>query len=255
MHPYLHTNRLASPAPFNYMQEFPRSRSLCGPAVLALSLLAGGCSQNAVRGKTAATAPGLSADGQAHIRGVSDPNAQFTLIQRANDSSSAIATSGELAAAGCSASALQIYEAAASMDGQHRTLRLAFKNRGESACKLSGYPAIELQDDKGLPLASIVVRQTGSASVSGTVGSEAQNAASAEPVMIVLRPSQEATFEVGWMTGDGCPVVSRFSVAMPRTMVAVDHGATFSGSFLISHPVTVCNGEVMVTSLASSGMS
>jgi hypothetical protein len=234
------------------MFGFSKSRLWFGSNLLLVSLMAVGCSQNAVRRPAVATAPSVSGEAQAHIRGVSDPNAQFTLSQRTTEPSATGAATAAASATPCSASSLQVYEAAASMNGDNRTLRLAFKNRGEAACSLSGYPAIELQDDRGVPVASIAVHQTGSASLSGTVGSSAQNAAETEPVMIVLRPSSEATFEIGWLSGDGCPVVSRFSIAMPRTVVS---GSTFSGSFLISHPVNVCKGEVMVTSLAMSGMS
>jgi hypothetical protein len=237
--------------------------------VAVLLLLAAGCNQNAVRGKTASSAPGLNGESQAHIRGVSDPNAPFTLINRSNatGATGATAASGAGAAASganpgevtaCRAADLQVYEAAASTNGDARVVRLALKNNGATPCRLSGYPVIELQDELGAAIASIAVRQTGAASLSGTVAAPvreaaAQSGAASAAVDVVLRPAGEASFEIGWSTGDGCPLVSHFTVGLP---VARDAGSggnpSLAGTFSINRALNVCNGEMQVTALRAA---
>src|SRR5277367_2816428 len=108
------------------------------PAVM-MTLVLGGCSQKVVRANAAGTAPALSEGETAHIRGVSDPNAQFTLISRdpsnvpANAKTTPVGAQAREeipGAAQCRTSDLQVYESAASMDGDARTLTLTLKNRG-----------------------------------------------------------------------------------------------------------------------------
>ena len=236
------------------MARFPKSSRLA-PATLLLSLAVVGCSQTAVRGPVAATAPAISGDSPAHIRGVSDPNAQFTLIDRTKTTSRQPVADGESTGAPCATSSLQVYEVGASMNGENRVIRLAFKNRSDVACSLSGYPGIELQDDKGLPIASIAVHQTGSASLSGTVTTSVENAATSPAVAIVLRPSGAATFEIGWSDGGNCPLVSRIMISMPGAGFMRDSQNTLSGYFTKSHPLNVCGGEVRMSTLVNSGVS
>jgi hypothetical protein len=138
------------------------------------------------------------------------------------------------------------------MNGDDRTVRLAFKNRGATACRLSGYPAIELQDDRGNPIASIKVRRTGTASFTGSVAPPLKSTTENQPVDIVLRPGAEASFDIGWTSGDNCPLVSKFTVAAPGIGSATT-AATFAGSFAINHPLNVCNGELRISPLAGSG--
>ncbi len=216
-----------------------------------------------MRGKTASSAPGLNGESQAHIRGVSDPNAPFTLINRTNPTgaTTAAATGGanSVAVAACRAGELQVYEAAASTNGDARVVRLALKNNGAAACRLSGYPAIELQDEHGAAIASIAVRQTGAASLSGTVAAPvreaaAQSGAASAAVDVVLRPAGEASFEIGWSTGDGCPLVSHFTVALPAAQDAGSEGSpSLAGTFTINRKLNVCNGEMEVTALRPAG--
>jgi hypothetical protein len=222
-------------------------------SMAALPLFAAGCSQTVARGSAAANAPTLGAEGQAHIRGVSDPNAPFTLVDRTKSTTTGSFSEGENAAIPCGASTLQMYEAAASMNGDARVVTLAFKNRGSAVCRLSGYPSIELQDESGVGIAGIAIRQTSALSLSGTVVGRVEDASAGAPVDVVLRPSAEATFEIGWSSGDGCPLVSRFTVAVPGEAASGDNASTFSGSFTVNHPLNVCNGEVRVTALMASG--
>lgn len=235
----------------------------------AVLLLATGCTQNAVRGTTAGSAPALNGESQAHIRGVSDPNAQFTTLVSRPKTSAATAAAGSepvtvsATTTACRAADLQVYEAAASMNGESRVVRLALKNNGGSACSLSGYPAIELQDEHGVAIASIAVRQTGASSLSGTVAAPVREAALAEggsaaneagAVDVVLRPAGEASFEIGWSTGETCPVVSRFTVALPAARdTASSASSSLAGTFTINRALNVCNGEMQVTALRAAG--
>jgi len=238
------------------MASYPGKTWMVAQAAV-MALLVAGCTQNAARGKVAGTAPALSGEGQPHIRGVSDPNAPFTLMDRMKASAGAVSSGEDSAsAARCAAADLQVYEAAASMNGDARSVRLALKNVGANACRLSGYPAITLEDEYGAAIASIAVRQTGAASLSGAVvapvvkASAASGAGATGPVDIVLRPGNKANFEIGWSSGEGCPVVSRFTVALPESSpTAGEESATASGSFTINRALNVCNGELQVTAL------
>lgn len=135
------------------------------------------------------------------------------------------------------------------MDGASRSLRLAFKNQGASACRLSGSPFIALQDDSGATLANIAIRQTGATDVSGVVAPPpalAVTSSAAQSLEIVLRPSGEASFEIRWLSGDDCPLVSRIAIGIASP--GEEKSAPANG-FSISHPLRVCGGEVHVGSL------
>jgi hypothetical protein len=228
----------------------------------AVFQLAAGCSQSAVRGKAGASAPTLTAEGQAHIRGVSDPNAPFTLVDRSSTASRQNSRPGDEAALPCQPSDLQIYEAGAAMKGSNRVLTLAIKNRSTASCRLSGYPAIELHDENGGTVATIAVHQTGALELSGSVVSAAKEVSTTAEVTkaedtsqkfdLILRPSTAGTFQLGWTSGDECPVVSSFTVALAPSHSDIP-GSVLTGSFTISHSLNVCNGEIRVTSLTLGG--
>ena len=224
-------------------------------ATAALLPLLAGCSQNAVRSKAGASAPGLSGEERARLRGVSDPNAPFLLIDRSKTAASSPGGVDDSAGAElCQPGNLKVYETAASMNGESRVVRLAIKNSGKSVCRLSGYPAIELQGEDGAPVAGIAIRQTGAASLIGTVVTPIREASQSSAVKIVLRPGAEANFEVGWSTGEGCPLVSKFEVGLPREPAATPEvSAAGSGVFTISHALSVCGGELQVTALRAGG--
>jgi hypothetical protein len=228
-------------------------------SVAFLPLFIAGCSQNAVRIKNSAMAPSLSDGSQAHIRGVSDPNAPFTLLDRNKTSAKQAFSDDESGAGTCRPSNLQVYEAAASMNGDSRVVRLAFKNRGTATCRLSGYPAIELDNEKGTAIANIAVRQIGGTSLSGNVTTPVRETAAvsvgvSQAVDVVLRPSAEASFEIGWSSGDGCPLVSRIVIALPATTANAAGNAALAGSFAVNHPLNVCNGEIRMTALSAGTM-
>ena len=213
--------------------------------------LAAGCARSSMHGSAAASAPTLSEDSPAHIRGVSDPNAQFTLIDRtarpATPQPSVDAQSGPA----CDASALRVYEVAAQMDGDSRIVKLAFVNRGETACALAGFPSIALFDDAGRRVAGIAIQQTGSMSFSGRV--EASASPTQAPLKVLLAPRGEAYFQIGWSTGDQCPTVSRFSVKAPGA-VDLPAGET-DDSFTIDRPLTVCGGQMRITEVVPAQSS
>lgn len=218
-------------------------------------------------------APTLAEEGQAHIRGVSDPNAQFTLMDRTGPVApqAAMEETGQNAVRNtteddsstllCDPASLQVYEVAAATNGVERSLRLAIKNNGESACHLAGSPSISLEDASGASVASIAIRQTGASSLTGVVAPpmrevESSLASPAQMVNFVLPPSGEASFEIGWSSGDDCPVVSSIGVGIGVGIAPGTSSATgvpkpkFAGSqFVINHSLKVCNGEVRVTSL------
>jgi hypothetical protein len=240
------------------MQRFSIAYRSVLPATLAL-ILAQGCSQVHVPRNASSTAPALGEEGQAHIRGVSDPNAPFTLMDRthavAQQVSKQEAGQDSASMALCEPSSLQVYEAAATMNGEERSLRLAIKNNGEAACHLAGSPSISLEDQSGASIASIAIRQTGTLSLTGVVEPPMREVAStsastAQSVDVVLPPSGEASFEIGWSSGDDCPVVSSIAIGIAPAMSS---GTNAEGlpkpRFSINHSLKVCNGEVRVTSL------
>lgn len=230
------------------------------PAALAL-ILAQGCSQARAPRSASATAPALGEQGQAHIRGVSDPNAPFTLMDRTRGAAQQASAQGPgqdpASMALCAPSSLEVYEAAATMNGDERSLRLAVKNNGEAACHLAGSPSISLEDAGGASIASIAVRQTGASSLTGVIAPPMRDVASgsanpAQSVDVVLPPSGEASFEIGWSSGDECPVVSSISIGLaPGLEAGLQSGGNADGltRFTISHSLKVCKGEVRVTSL------
>lgn len=213
-------------------------------------------------------APTLADGGQAHIRGVSDPNAPFTLIDRRK---TAVSPQSENlgSATACMPGELQVYEAAAATNGQSRSLTLAIKNRGASSCRLTGRPEIALLDQTGAPVAGIAVQQMSELQVSGSVvpptapsarvpAAQVSSGASPQPasqeIDIVLLPSGEANFEIGWSSGDACPLVSRFSVSLSQPGGEAGKGDTnLRGSFSINHALNVCNSAVQVTFLRLAG--
>lgn len=232
------------------------------PAALAL-MLAQGCSQLRAPGSASATAPALGEEGQAHIRGVSDPNAQFTLMERpaavarqaSNRDTGQNATGDAFSTPLCDRSSLQVYESAATTNGEERGLRLAIRNNGEASCRLDGSPTISLLDESGAAIASIAVRQTGASSLTGVVGPPMREAAStsaspAQGVDFVLEPSGEASLEIGWSSGEDCPAVASIALGMAPSS---DADGAPTPTFAINHSLKVCGGEVRVTSLLTGG--
>ena len=238
--------------------------------VVAMALLLGGCSQKVVRAGAGGTAPALSEGGTAHIRGVSDPNAQFTLISRepANGPAKPATANGQATEessgeAQCRTSDLAIYETAASMDGNARTLTLALKNRGTAVCRISGQPTITLEDEAGVAIGGIALSRaslSGSSGAAVSVETASSGPAGAAPVVDVrLPPDGEASFKIGWTSGEGCPVVSRLRIRPSAEEVVSAGGASGernsegSGFITVNRPLRVCDGRVVITALRVGG--
>ncbi|HYK37419.1 DUF4232 domain-containing protein [Alloacidobacterium sp.] len=142
----------------------------------------------------------------------------------------------------CEGKDLSVTEIAAAVNGNFRAIKLAFDNEGLAPCRISGYPAISLLDKTGTPVANLVVDRVSASSISARLSQGPMQATAAKPdTQITIDPKGEAWFQVGWSTGDGCPVVARINVTAP--------GAT--ESFTVNHPLTVCEGRVQITALHS----
>ncbi|AXC10383.1 hypothetical protein ACPOL_1032 [Acidisarcina polymorpha] len=190
---------------------------------------------------------------------MSDPNAPFTLIDRTKSQARGIPSEIEAAASPCRPSILQVYESAARMNDDQRIVILAVKNTGTTACRIEGYPTIGLVDESGASIAQIVVRQTGESSLSATISAPTQDAAAKKvPVDVVLPPAAQGTFEIGWSSGEQCPLASRIVISMPQIPTPGDGTASadlppnVSGVFTINHPINVCHGEIQVSALTAS---
>jgi hypothetical protein len=146
----------------------------------------------------------------------------------------------------CDSKNLSVTEIAAAVNGKYRAVKLAFDNQGLTACRLGGYPSISLLEQDGTPVVSVVVDRVTASTLSAQLAPAAapQNTAQTENAgkpgaQVLLAPKGEAWFQIGWSTGDGCPVVSRISVSAPGT----------TESFTVSHPLTICDGRVQITTL------
>jgi hypothetical protein len=107
---------------------------------------------------------------------------------------------------------------------------------------LGGYPTISLLDQNGTPVASVVVDRVTASTLSAKLRQGPLPAATTPPeAEVTLQPQGEAWFQLGWATGDGCPVVSRITVSAPGS----------SQTFAVNHPLTVCEGHVQITTLRS----
>jgi hypothetical protein len=68
----------------------------------------------------------------------------------------------------------------------------------------------------------------------------AEQAPGAQPSpYVLLAPMGEATFEIGWTSGEHCDHVGAIAVAAPGTLQ----------SFTVRHELTVCQGRILVTAI------
>jgi len=142
----------------------------------------------------------------------------------------------------CESKDLAVTEIAAAVNGNYRAVKLAFDNEGITPCRIGGYPTILLLDSTGTPVANLVVDRVTTSSIGARLAQGPISAAeSKSDAQITIAPRGEAWFQVGWSTGQNCPVVSRISVTAP--------GGT--ESFAVNHPLTVCEGRVQITTLHS----
>ena len=210
---------------------------------LAMWPLVEGCTRSTHGSSLRGGAPSLlQEDGPLHARGGTNPNAPYVLastkpqlVQRANSADAAVTDT-------CDGSKLAITEIAAAVNGNYRAIKLAFHNHSEAACQLGGYPDISLLDKRGTPVASVTVDRVTMSTLSAQLRQEpAQAASDQSAASVTLAPNGEAWFQLGWSTGEGCPVVSRVSVSAPGS----------SETFTVTHPLTVCQGRVQITTVHS----
>jgi hypothetical protein len=215
---------------------------LAGSLFIAWPLIEG-CAHSTRASALQGGAPVLLKEDGPHARGGSNPNAPYLmaasaspqLVKRSDMPGSAVANP-------CENKDLAVTEIAAAVNGNYRAVKLAFANEGLTPCHLGGYPAISLLDQTGTPVANLVVDRVTASTISGQLAPGSVEPAVSKPeVQITISPKGEAWFQVGWSTGQGCPVVSRIKVSAP--------GST--ESFTVNHPLTVCEGHVQITTLHS----
>lgn len=184
----------------------------------------------------------LDEDGP-RTRGGTNPNAPYLIAAGAPQLVKRSDTATSPAANVCDSKDLAITEIAAAVNGNYRAVKLAFDNEGLAPCHLGGYPAISLLDKTETPVANLVVDHVTASSLSARLdqGSVQTTAAAKPAAQITIAPKGEAWFQIGWSTGQDCPVVSHIRVSAP--------GAT--ESFTVNHPLTVCEGRVQITTLHS----
>ena len=208
-----------------------------------------GCSHAPGHFRAAASAPSLSGEGVSHARNLADPNAPFVLIDRTSRPAAQQREIADGAVPLCIAANLSVSEVSASMNENSRSIKLALVNRGGSACRLAGFPAVALLDDKDNPVAGIAIQQTGDAEFAAHVVDSPAPVMSQTPTEVVIPPRGAATFHIGWSTGEQCPVVSRFMLSAPGIEASV--APEDRDRFIIDRLLIVCDGRVRVTALAT----
>lgn len=141
----------------------------------------------------------------------------------------------------CDPDFLSVEEVSANVNGNYRSVKLAFMNRGGVACLLGGYPTVSLRDQEGQPIGSVSIEKVTPEKVDAEL-SQTPPAAGADAQRmphVTLMPHQVAAFQVVWSTGAGCPTASHILLAAPGTQ----------RMFAISQPMVVCAGHIQVTEL------
>jgi Protein of unknown function (DUF4232) len=201
-----------------------------------------GCSHSTHTSAMRGNAPVLLTEDAPRSHGGTDPNAPYLirtaspqLVKRSDVVSGPVANP-------CEGKDLEVTEIAAAVNGDYRAVKIAFDNNGLAPCRLGGYPAISLLDKTGTPIASLVVDRVTTSSISARLADGSiQTTATKQDAQVTIAPKDEAWFQIGWSTGQNCPVVSRITVSAP--------GST--ETFTVNHPLTVCDGHVQITTLHS----
>ncbi len=156
------------------------------------------------------------------------------------------------AARPCEAATLSLFESAARVEGDHRSVRLNLVNHALEACRLGGYPAISLLRRDGTLLGNVQIEKVTEATLDASMKAPASlqltpAKASGQPSpMVLLSPAGEAAFEVGWTSGGpnaACEQVGSIVIAAPGTRQ----------SFTVQHELRVCEGRIRVTALSDPG--
>lgn len=215
--------------------------------VLAGSLVAFslGCAagRSTARLRTA-SAPSLQGEDASIRRNLADPNAPFMLLDRTPRPSAIIAPDGDKTAP-CSGESLSVSEIGAAAEGNARTVRLAFVNRGDSACTLAGVPAVTLLDQSGEPVAGIAIERKQDGSYSARV----TDTNTAATTRVVLPPKGSAVFEISWETGPECPLINGVAISPPGINAAASGAA--GHSFRVDRPLRVCHRRLSVSAIGA----
>jgi Protein of unknown function (DUF4232) len=141
----------------------------------------------------------------------------------------------------CDADALSVEEVSANVNGNYRSVKLAFMNRGGVPCLLGGYPTVALESPEGQSIGSVGIEKVTPEKVDAELSQTAPaNASDAQPVpAVTLMPHQVAAFQVLWSTGAGCPTASHILLSAPGSQKL----------FAIPQPMAVCAGRIQVTEL------
>lgn len=187
-------------------------------------------------------APALLNEDTPRVRGGTNPNAPYLMAATSPQLVKRSDGNGAGPANPCESKDLAVTEIAAAVNGNYRAIKLAFDNEGLAPCRLGGYPSISLLDQSGTPVANVVVDRVTTSSIRARLTQGPVQPTSATPeAQVTIAPKGEAWFQVGWSTGQDCPIVSRISVLAPGS----------SESFTVTHPLTVCEGRVQITTLHS----
>jgi Protein of unknown function (DUF4232) len=207
----------------------------------SLSLVALVCAGCAGSGpgatKTVAARAGAPDDAAMHV----NPNAPYItpggtprLIARATELDTQDAQP-------CNPALLSVEEVSANVNGNYRSVKLAFMNRGGAPCLLGGYPSVALENQEGQPIGSVAIEKVTAEKVEAELSQAPPVAApDAQPVPhVTLMPHQVAAFRLAWTTGAGCPTASHILLSAPGSQRL----------FAIPQPMAVCAGRIQVTEL------
>jgi hypothetical protein len=141
----------------------------------------------------------------------------------------------------CDADVLSVEEISANVNGNYRSVKLAFMNRGGVACLLGGYPTVALRNLGGEPIGSVAIEKVTPEKVDAELSqTPPASSVDAQPMPhVTLMPHQVAAFQVAWSTGPGCPAASLILLSAPGSQKL----------FAIPQPMTVCSGRIQVTEL------
>lgn len=214
----------------------------------ALSVILAGCA-NGPHARPSANSSAPAPDEPAYARAGANPNAPYSVLESQPKllTRSAALTADLAQAEPCLPVQLAVFEVAANVDGNRRSVTLGFVNRGAAPCKIGGYPEIQLLDAHHQIMANVVIERVSATTLTAGVAPPAQPATAATPAAaeVFLAPHSEADFQIAWTTGDGCPEISQISVAAPGS----------HHLFILNRRIALCEGPIQITALQPGGAS
>lgn len=170
-----------------------------------------------------------------------NPNAPYTVPAGSRPTSLPLTPEAEAEARPCHPRHLSIEQISGNSNGNLRSLKLAFVNRGSVPCKLSGYPGVALlKSHEGTGKVSAEhVTWTEVRSELAIAKPAAPPRKQSEGLTVTLMPHAVAAFELAWTTGQACTAVTHLLLTCPGT----------GRSFSVSQPTNICNDPIQVTAL------